>query len=87
MKAINLRMNEAEIFDIKKLASVFGMTMTDVIREAIKEYLEKMKQNHFYKLTNNIQEASPEESEEILAEIDALTDDDLSIAAVERFTV
>ena len=87
MKAINLRMNEAEIFDIKKLASVFGMTMTDVIREAIKEYLEKMKQNPFYKLTNNIQEASPEESEEILAEIDALTDDDLSIAAVERFTV
>ena len=87
MKAINLRMNEAEIFDIKKLASVFGMTMTDVIREAIKEYLEKMKQNPFYKLTNNIQEASPEESEDILAEIDALTDDDLSIAAVERFTV
>ena len=87
MKAINLRMDEAEIFDIKKLASVFGMTMTDVIREAVKEYLDKMKQNPFYKLTNNIQEASPEESAEILAEIDALTDDDLSIAAVERFTV
>lgn len=39
----------------------------------------------FRKLTENIQEASADESAEILNAIENLTDDDIAIAAVERF--
>jgi hypothetical protein len=42
---------------------------------------------NFYRLTAKVQEASGEESEEILAEIDAMSDDDLTIASVKHFSV
>ena len=39
----------------------------------------------YLKLTDNIEEASAEESEEILDEIGRLTDEDLIISTVKRF--
>ena len=86
-KAINLKLDESRILDLKNVASVFHMTMTDVVNEALDAYLPTMKNDPFYKLTANVAEASKEESEEILAEIDALTDDDLEIAATEHVVV
>ncbi len=86
-KAINLKLDEKRIFDIKQVASVFHMTMTDVVNEALDAYLPAMKDDPFYKLTANVQEASKVESEEILAEIDALSDDDLEIVATEHVTI
>ena len=86
-KAINLKLDESRIFDLKNVASVFHMTMTDVVNEALDAYLPTMKNDPFYKLTANVAEASKEESEEILAEIDRLTDDDLDIVATEHVTV
>ena len=86
-KALNFKMDENEILDMKKVAAVFNMTVTDVVREAIREYLDKMKRDPFYRLTAQVQEASAEESAEILDEINALTDDDLKIATVKRFEV
>ena len=86
-KALNFKMEEEEILDMKKTASVFNMTVTDVIKQAVREYLDKLKKDPYYKLTANVQEASPEESSEILAEIDELSDDDLTISSSKRFTV
>ena len=80
-RAMNLKMDESRIADIKAVAGVFHMTITDVINEALDDYLPKMKNDPFYKLTANVQDASTEETEEILAEIDNLTDDDLTIAS------
>lgn len=85
VKALNFKMEEAEILDMKQVASVFNMTVTDVIKEAVKEYVDKMKQDPFYRLTANVQDASDEETAEILAEIDSLSDDDLSISSSKRF--
>ena len=87
VKAMNFKMEEADILDMKQVASVFNITVTDLIKNSVKEYMEKLKKDPFYRLTVNVQEASAEESEEILAEIDSLSDDDLAIATTKHFTV
>lgn len=86
-RALNVKMEEAEIQDMKDVASVFHMTLTELIRKGTKEYVDRLKKDPFYRLTANVQEASAEESAEILEEIEGLTDDDLSIASAERFAV
>ena len=87
VKAMNFKMEEADILDMKQVAGVFNMSVTDLIKNAIKEYLAELKKDPFYRLTTNIQEATVEESEEILDEIESLTDDDLTIASSKRFRV
>ena len=86
-RALNFKMEEAEIQDMKDVASVFHMTLTELIKEATRDYVDRLKKDPFYRLTANVQEASAEESAEILEEIDGLTDDDLSIVSSERFAV
>ena len=86
-KAINLKLDENRVLDMKNVASVFHMTMTDIINEALDAYLPKMKQDPFYKLSANVQNVSKEEEQEILSEIENLTDEDLEITTVKHFTV
>ena len=86
-KALNFKMEEADILDMKHVANVFNMSVTDLVKNAVKEYLTELKQDPFYRLTAHVQEASAEESEEILNEIDCLDDDDLTISSVKRFNV
>ena len=87
IKAVNFRFDDSEIKDMKKVASVYRMTVTDIVKEAIREYMQKLKKDPFYRLTVSIEEADAEESREILGAIEALSDDDLSIASSRRFTV
>jgi hypothetical protein len=86
-KALNFKMDEAEVADMKEVAGVFHMSVTDLVRNAVKSYLAELKQDPFYRLTVNVQEASAEESAEILAALEDLSDDDLTIAATKRFSV
>ena len=46
-----------------------------------------MKQTPFHKLTENVEKEYKKESEEILSEIDSLSDEDLEITTVKHFTV
>jgi hypothetical protein len=46
-----------------------------------------MKKDPYYRLTVNVQEASEEESENIMSEINEMTDDDLTIVSTKQFTV
>ncbi len=85
VKAMNFKMEEADIRDMKAVAGVYNMSVTDLIKNAVRQYITELKKDPFYRLTTNIQEASAEESKEILSEIDGLTDDDLTIASVKRF--
>jgi len=87
VKAMNIKMDENRIIDVKSVASVFHMTMTEVITEALDEYLSKMKRDPFYRLTANIQDASAEEGLEILSELESLSDDELSIANTKTFKI
>ena len=86
-KAMNFKMEEADILDMKQVAAVFNMTVSDILKNGAKEYVAKLKKDPFYRLTANVEEASAEESEEILAEIDSLSDDDLTIASTKRIKV
>ena len=87
IKAVNFKMDEYQIDDIKYVASVYRMTFTDFIKEAVGEYLAKLKADPFYKLTANIEEADAIEAAEVLEAVNSLNDDDLSIVSSERFTV
>ncbi len=86
-KAMNFKMDEAEIMDMKQIAGVFNMSVTDLIKNAVREYIAELKKDPFYKLTVNVQEASEEESENIMSEINEMTDDDLTIVSTKQFTV
>lgn len=86
-KAMNFKMDETEILDMKHVAGVFNMSVTDLIKNAVKKYLVELKSDPFYRLTANVLDASEEETEEILSEIEGMTDDDLIIAATKRFDV
>lgn len=84
-RAVNLRLDESEILDIKRVAAIFNTTLTAIIREALKEYLSKKKNDPYYRLTANVELASNEESAEILNEIEGLSDDDLAISSIRKF--
>ncbi len=86
-RVVNFKMDETEIRDIKQVAGVFNMSVTDLIKNAVREYLAELKNDPFYRLTANVQDASDEEAAEILNEIEGLTEDDLSIASTKRFTL
>lgn len=83
-KAMNIRMDEQMLSDIRTAASVYGMTITEVVQDAIDEHLARLRQDPFYRLTVNVAAASAEETQEILDEINALSEDDLEIASVKR---
>ena len=87
IKALNFKMDEADILDMKQVAGVFNMSVTDLIKNAVKEYLAELKSDPFYRLTANVQDASEEEAAEILSEMEGLNDDDLTITSARRFTV
>ena len=42
-KAMNIKMDEERLADIKSVAAVFHMSITDVVMDALDEYLPKMK--------------------------------------------
>ena len=78
-------MDEVDIADMKTVANVLTCPLADLIRGALKEYLAELKQDPFYRLTANVEDASSEESEEILTALSDLSDDDLRISSVKRF--
>ena len=86
-KPVNLRLDEAQIMDIKEVAGIFSMSFTDVIREAVKDYLVKMKKDPFYRLTSNISEVTDEENKELVSELSSLTEDDMKVAETEVIRV
>ncbi len=87
VKAMNFKMDEAEIQEMKQVAGVYHMTVTDLIKNAVKSYITELKDDPFYRLTAHVQEVSAEESEEILSAVSELTDDDLTISSSRRFSL
>ena len=86
-KAINFKFDEAEINDIKEIAAIFQISLTDFFKEAARKYADDLKKDPYYRLTANVKDASEDETDEILAEINNLTDDDLTIASIKHFSL
>ncbi len=81
VKALNFKMEEEEILKMKEVAQVFNMSVTDLVRNGVNQYIEELKKDPFYRLTVNIQDADEAETSEILSEMDGLSDDDLKISS------
>lgn len=83
--ALNFKMDETDIYEVREAASVYNTTMTEIITEAVHEYLEKLHKDPFYRLSVNVKEASVSESAEILEAIEGLSDNDLMVSSVRKF--
>ena len=81
VKALNFKMEEEEILKMKEVAQVFNMSVTDLVRNGVNQYIEELKKDPFYRLTVNVQDADEAETSEILSEMDGLSDDDLKISS------
>ena len=84
-ETLEFKMNEADINKVRQAASVYSTTMTEIITEAVHEYLEKLHKDPFYRLSVNVKEASVSESAEILEAIEGLSDNDLMVSSVRKF--
>ena len=87
VKAMNFKMDEMEIAEMKSIGEVYHMSLTQIVREALKEYIGKLKADPYYKLTANVMNADEKETAEILSAIENLSDEDLEIASVEQVRV
>ena len=86
-KVLNFKMDETEILDVKEVAAVFNLSVTDLIKTALSNYISELKADPYYRLTMLAEEASERETQEILAAVNDLSDDDLTIVSSKRFTV
>lgn len=80
LKPVNFKLEEKQIEDMKHVAAVLNMNYTDVVRGAIDEYLDRMHNDPYYRLTAMVEEADPEESEEILSAVNEMSDEDMKIS-------
>ena len=82
-KAVSLRLDEMQISDIKSVAEVYNKSFTDIIRDAVDEYLPKMKNDPIYILTMNVEEVDDEENKLLTEAIESMSVDDLEIVRTE----
>ena len=70
---------------MKDAAGVFHMSVTDLVRNGVREYIEKLKKDPFYRLTANVRDAEEAETSEILSAVGNLSEDDLTISSSASF--
>lgn len=84
-KSISVRLDSQEFEEAQKIAKIYRASLTDIIRYALREFIEEVKKDPYYRLTSNIPEASEEESREIFKQLDHMSDDDLKIVRTDTF--
>ena len=84
VKSLNFKMNEEEICAMKEVAQVFNMSVTDLVRNGVNQYIEELKKDPYYRLAVNVQDADEAETSEILSEIEGLSDEDLKISSSKK---
>ena len=76
-----------EILYLQKVASACRLSTADFVRNIIREYIRNEEHEPVYSVVADIEEADPEESAEILALIDSMTEDDWETVRVDHFRV
>ncbi len=82
--ALDLNFNSDEIAVIQKVAALSQMSVADFLRNAIKEYTEQKQKEIMNTRRINVEKASPEESAELLALIDRMSEEDHEIMSVHK---
>ena len=86
-KAVNFRLEDSLIAEARTVARVYNISLTDIIKESLAEYLSRKRNDPFYRLTANIEEVTDDENEELVNAIETLTADDLQIVRTEDLSV
>lgn len=86
-ETLSIKWDAESLEEIRRTARVFNMTVPEFFKEAAEAKLAELKNHPFYRLTQDIEDASEEETEEILKEISGLSDDELTVSASEVITV
>ena len=86
-ETLSIKWDAESLEEIRRTARVFNMTVPEFFKEAAEAKLAELKNHPFYRLTQDIEDASEEETEEILKEISGLSADDLTVSSSEVITV
>lgn len=86
-ETLNMKWDAESLEEIRRTARVFNMTVTEFFKESAETKPAELKSSPFYRLTQNIEDASEEETEEILKEISGLSDDGLAVSSSTFITV
>ncbi len=81
LKAVNFKLEDDQIDELRRLAALFNMSMTDIVRKALDSYISEAKEDPYVRLTSSVDNADPDETEEILDAIKDLSEDDLAISS------
>lgn len=87
MKAISLRLDENMLQEIKEVSNIYNIPSSELIRKGIEMILKEKKSEAYYRLTANIQEATEEETKEIMDKLNSYTDKDLEIVEHESVVI
>ncbi len=86
MKTMSVKLDESMICEIKKISSIFEISYSDFIREAVEKAIAEKQKDFMYRMSN-VPYASDEEEKEIMSALSELSDDDLQVARVEKLTL
>ncbi len=82
MKTMSVKFDDAVFSEIKKISSLFNITYSDFVRNAVEKAIEEKQQDFMYRM-NNVSYMAEEEETEIMEALAKLSDDDLQIVRTE----
>ena len=86
MKTLNFKIEEELLTEFKQIAKQYHENASEILRGFVRNYVEEKQNDIYYRLTNH-SEASAKESQEILDELNKLSDEDLKMKTMEVIEV
>ncbi len=86
MKTMSVKLDDNVFDEIKKISSIFNITYSDFIRNAVEQAIIEKQKDFMYRM-NNVSYATEEEEIEIMAALSTLSDEDLQIVRTENITL
>ncbi len=86
MKTMSVKLDDKIISEIKKISSIFNISYSDFIRNALEKAIKEKQDDFMYRMSN-VPYATDEEEDEIMSALSELSDDDLQVAKVEKITL
>lgn len=83
---MSVKLDESIIDEIKKISSMFKISYSDFIRNAVQKELEEKKKDFIYRLSE-VEYCSQEEEKEILDSLSKLSKDDLTMVKTDTIKI
>ncbi len=83
MRNMSVKFEDSVILELKKISSIFNISYSDFIRDAVKKAIEEKQSDFMYRMSN-VPYASEEEEKDIIMELSKVSNEDLKIVKTER---